>query len=935
MDASKGSIAEIKKTLEVMVTPGDVVELRIFDLYSNRKYCGWFNDLNKMAEAAFAHDNDSEGTYYTCNSCIQNMLAQVNNKLLLCKTASSESHIERRRIFGLDIDPERNPKKISSTDYEKQLAYNRAIEVRAWLSSLGFPMPVFGDSGNGNHLDYFTDLPNTPEIKKLYEDVYKAIKAKFPKDAVDVQGFADANRVWKVYGTVARKGENMPNRPHRRSKLLEVPDERRLVTVEMMQKVADTLPKEQTRTPAPAQSSSLNPGKNNNNNTGKAWNPEKLKSWLDEHGAGIERTKQDGDITRFILKTCLMNPEHEGNKEAEVHINGIGVIGYKCHHHSCNEVSWIQVREKHDPEYKKKKEAFLKETARLTGAFDYISKITEKTPIYYDVAGQFWIWNEAGGYKPVDNTEILLTLLKNIADPAIIKSAFKSELLEAARLMGRDARVKEVPCHWLHVQNGVYDIKTGELFEPTPDYLFTDPIPHKITQSEETPTIDKLFSEWVAPEKLPLLNEIAAYSLYNGYPIHRMFIFTGRGRNGKGQYRDFLVLLVGVINRTASSMEHLLNSRFETARLYHKKICTMGEINYTLLDRTALLKMLSGGDPIPGEIKNKHPFDFVNTAKLLINTNSLPQTSDKTDAFYSRCVIVEFCNQFQMGKDIIETIPEEEYDNFLTKSLRVLRELLARGEFTNEGDIGAKEVEYERLSNPLTEFIQRYYEVDINSKVAAWRVMERYFTYCSEKGIRRPSNKTEFNNLLKVNYEIEKKSLRDGEEGEFKNWVWVMGLKDRVAPSKGKEGETPDEKTGKSGKNDDGSNNENLSGEKDLPDLPNLPGSPLRSSIQELSELLGKSGKSGKNDSGRNDEKLPDILPSDELGNNPVTELTHQLRTFGDFYQDQHGVINSSNIVEFCMVFTKMNKPVAPDGSAYTPSAIKGIASKLFKLTPG
>jgi P4 family phage/plasmid primase-like protien len=470
----------------------------------------------------------------------------------------------------------------------------------------------------------------------------------------------------------------------------------------------------------------------------------------------------------------------------------------------------------------KGKEKNIHNDIKSNGAFDYIDKIVEKTPIYYDEAGQFWLWNIAGFYRQVDNTEILLTLLIDIADPAIIQTKFKGELLEAARLRGRDARVKTVPTHWIHVQNGVYDIKTGELCEATPDYLFTDPIPHKIGDSEDTPTIDKLFSEWVAPEKVKLLNEIAAYCIYNGYPIHRMFILFGRGRNGKGQYRDFIVNLVGTQNRTASTLEQLINSRFETARLFNKKICTMGEINYTLLDRTAILKMLSGGDPIPGEMKNKAPFDYVNTAKLLINTNSLPQTSDKTDAFYSRCILVEFGQQFQLGKDIIETIPQEEYDNFLTKSLRVLRELLDRGEFTNEGDIRAKEVEYERLSNPLTQFISTNYEPDPNGTVAAWRIFEKYVAYCIEKGYRKPQNQRDFNNMLKINYEVEKKNKFDDEADEWVNWVWVIGIK-----------------------------------LKDLPHLPNLPDVPLRSHIELSNDISGKSGKSGKSNNEQPDEKLP------------------------------------------------------------------------------
>jgi phage/plasmid-associated DNA primase len=355
-------------------------------------------------------------------------------------------------------------------------------------------------------------------------------------------------------------------------------------------------------------------------------------------------------------------------------------------------------------------------------------------------------------------------------------------------------------------------------------------------------------------------------------------------------------------NRTASTLEQLINSRFETARLFNKKICTMGEINYTLLDRTAILKMLSGGDPIPGEMKNKAPFDFVNTAKLLINTNSLPQTSDKTDAFYSRCILVEFGQQFQLGKDIIETIPQEEYDNFLTKSLRVLRELLDRGEFTNEGDIRAKEVEYERLSNPLTQFISTNYEPDPNGTVAAWRIFEKYVAYCIEKGYRKPQNQRDFNNMLKINYEVEKKNKFDEEVKDWVNWVWVLGIK-----------------------------------LKDLPHLPNLPDVPLRLHIELSNDISGKSGKSGKSNNEQPDEKLPfdTIIQASKTGKYPVTELTKQLIEFQEKWGK--GSVNSSNDTAFSLQFVDIHKPqwqASEETGYYTPSAIKGIVDKIFKVTP-
>lgn len=342
------SLLEIQKNLELLLTEGDVVELRIFDK-NGKKYCGWFDDRRKMAEAALSHDGTAEGIYYSSNGCDSKMLAVANNRTGKCIGASKETDIIRRRLFGIDVDPVRDA-GISSTDAEKALALIRVKEVSDWLSTLGFPEPVLGDSGNGYHNDYFVDLPNTPEIKQIYTDAIKAIQARFPKDTVDVQGFADANRIWKVYGTVARKGDATPDRPYRRSQILSVPAKKAYVSLEILTMLASLAPKEQQK-PEPLVSQPRSTIQSTSSSDCKPWTPEDLKRWLMRHGGSIFRTKSEGGTTHFVLDTCLNNSAHTGHHEADVRINSSGVIAYKCHHNSCAGVTWRDVRMKLDKEY--------------------------------------------------------------------------------------------------------------------------------------------------------------------------------------------------------------------------------------------------------------------------------------------------------------------------------------------------------------------------------------------------------------------------------------------------------------------------------------------------------------------------------------------------------------------------------------------------------
>jgi hypothetical protein len=127
-----------------------------------------------------------------------------------------------RRWLLVDVDPIRDS-LISATDVEKALAKETALAVREHLRGLGWPEPVLGDSGNGYHLLYRVDLP--ADDGGLVERILKALAARLDTDKVKIdQKVFNPARICKLPGTLARKGDNTPTRPHRRASLLEVPE---------------------------------------------------------------------------------------------------------------------------------------------------------------------------------------------------------------------------------------------------------------------------------------------------------------------------------------------------------------------------------------------------------------------------------------------------------------------------------------------------------------------------------------------------------------------------------------------------------------------------------------------------------------------------------------------------------------------------------------
>ncbi len=269
------------------------------------------------------------------------------------------------------------------------------------------------------------------------------------------------------------------------------------------------------------------------------------------------------------------------------------------------------------------------------------------TPVLYDTGKSYWIWSSKEScYVQADETDILNAVKTATGDRLVVTDKVKREIIQALQLTGRDrwSTIKEVPETWIQFKDCVYDVSNDNVTEATQDYFFTTPIPHNLGNTDDVPVVDKLFSEWAGEEHKQILYEIIGYSMYNGYPIHRVFAFFGSGRNGKGQYMNLLKNLSGNYNTCSTSLERLAMSRFAATKLHRKNVAFISETNFTTLKNTAQLKALSGGDTIPGEYKHGKEFDFVNTAKIIVATNSLPETVDKTRGFYARWIIIRFEN---------------------------------------------------------------------------------------------------------------------------------------------------------------------------------------------------------------------------------------------------------------------------------------------------
>ncbi len=334
----------IRQAVDVLFSANQVIEVRA--LGNTSTYSGYFNDFNELVRRTEILDctGDVNGIYFVLNELNPKLLARRANripKLGKKDNTTSDSDIIKRRWLPIDIDPIR-PSGISSSDEEHKKALQKAEEVSRWLSEEGFPEPILADSGNGAHLLYKIDVDNTDESRHLIERFLEVLSI-FHSDercAIDTAVF-NAARIWKLYGTMSRKGDNIPERPHRRAKIIRIPQEISTVPESTILKINSIIPE-----PVVSEKNNYN-----NNFQQHPYFPQRtalnLKDWLAANNIDIDDEKKWKDGTLYVLDQCPFSDAHKYGAYAIQFSNG--AIHIACHHNSCggNRNRWKELRERY------------------------------------------------------------------------------------------------------------------------------------------------------------------------------------------------------------------------------------------------------------------------------------------------------------------------------------------------------------------------------------------------------------------------------------------------------------------------------------------------------------------------------------------------------------------------------------------------------------
>ncbi len=807
---------DIEKSIQLICQQGQVSELRalrVRDLETGktRTHAGFFTDPEAMAKEAVSIGEHAYGVYFTPNPVKPDLLERSPNQIQPAEQGMSAGDGDIQRIHWLliDFDPVRDT-DTSSTEAEHSLAFDLANTVRQHLRDQGWPDPVFADSGNGNHLMYRVDLPisDSIRIKLILEDLAR----QFNTDAVVIDtSVANPARIWRLYGTWARKGEDTPERPHRQSHILwdETPDEIQVVTDDQLKAVE----------PAVTAQASLSvlSFKTYRGNFD-------LLKWIENHQGQLSQfalsgpqpwgyydTQQNRQATgkRWVMHVCPWNSDHT-NGSAFIVQREDGAIGAGCHHNGCQGKGWHDLRDIVEPGWLDRQRYPLTD---LGNAERLAARHGDD--IRYCTSQRTWFIWDGCRWKADDTAEIMrrakhtvrkmLLEAEQIPDSDdrekamkwILQSESEFRLKAMVNLAGSEEGIASTvddfdQSHWLlNVKNGTVDLRTGDMLDHDRNNMITKLAPVEWQGlAAKLPLWEQFLDDATDGDKdlQAFLQRAVGYSFTGDASEEVLFFVHGPTAAGKSTFIEAIRVALGNYGCKADFETFLKRkstggTRNDIARLVGSRFVASGEVDEGKALAEGLVKSITGGEVVTARFLYKEAFEFLPTFKLWLVANDAPDVKSSDAAMWRRILRVPFD----------KVVPESKRDPKLKAQLvdpnvagSAILAWAVQGCLDwqqNRLQIPAVVTrateEYRAEMNPLKDFIADYCQLDLNDPnfwEATSNVRSAYGEWREKNGTVFLSDRKLASSLRELGCEPEQRQLLGN---KTRGWKGISLLPDR------------------------------------------------------------------------------------------------------------------------------------------------------------
>lgn len=380
--------------------------------------------------------------------------------------------------------------------------------------------------------------------------------------------------------------------------------------------------------------------------------------------------------------------------------------------------------------------------------------------------GTRWTLDERGAAKRAVLDVLRAALAESLTDKELRSDVTKCEsaagvagvLDLAAALEPFSAAVADMDAdpHLLNVANGTLDLRTLELRPHDPADRLT-----MVTRAAWQP--DTPAGEWETflqrvlpdPEVRGYFQRLAGLALLGRVEEHIFTIATGTGANGKGTSYNALLHALGDYGHAAES-DLFMAAKFSNAEgaspakfaLRGKRLVVVSETERDHKLAVALMKNLTGGDPITARPLYGKPVTFPPSHTSLMVTNYLPKVAGDDQAAWRRIRVIPF--------DVV--IPEADRDGRLGQRLELQADAILRWavdgwrEYQQRGmdapaAVKAATGDYLKASDAMARFIEECCLIGPHYFVSLADLFERWGKWAADDGAE-PVSKRAFTTAL-------------------------------------------------------------------------------------------------------------------------------------------------------------------------------------------
>ena len=411
--------------------------------------------------------------------------------------------------------------------------------------------------------------------------------------------------------------------------------------------------------------------------------------------------------------------------------------------------------------------------------------------------GGFYVWRN-GHYVEVDPHDIRAELKQRFL--GILNRDTTDEVLDALNSLPSvyvPSHV-EAPC-WLNskapaqglvpCRNGLLDLETGQLREPSPNLFVTSALPVEYDPRASAPQFEAFLRQlWPDDEgSARTLQEWAGYLLTPDTRQQKILMLVGPPRAGKGTIARVLTALLGQKN-VAGPMLTSFKSNFGLQPLIDRPLAIIADARMPGHDNTAIVERLlsiSGEDALTIDRKYKAPWTGKLPTRLMVVTNKLPEFGDAT--LPTRFIVLRFTRSFFGNEDTDLTDKlVAELPGILNWAIEGRRRLHERGRFEQPAS-GAEHVrQLGRLGGPVGRFVEECCRVGSQERVSVDDLYRAFRKWCDRHDldwmgqyVPRGDPKAAFGQSLRVAVPDVKKAPRKERRGKDRvnvNYYFGIGL---------------------------------------------------------------------------------------------------------------------------------------------------------------